>query len=341
MSGDPGLDGEARLVAQDERRHQQERFGRLAGVLFLVGGLASIPAEHLLLPGGVPAGVYLLNAVALISALGCFVVPWHRLPVGVLSAVPPLAAVEVAVFIQLMGPAGRSCEWFFVFGAIFIAYGFVRRAEIAAHLAFTVLAAMVPLLTTDDPRAVLGDLALLIPSLVTATVAIANLREGVERRERMLGRMVRRDPLTHVGNYQLLSELLDYEITRHLRTGGRLSLLVLDLDGFKALNDTLGHPAGDQRLRDVAATLQAAVRAPDTVCRQGGDEFAVVMPDSDPEAARALVERIHERLADVPASASIGVATFPLDASTAEGLLEAADARQRERKADRRAAFAR
>jgi diguanylate cyclase (GGDEF)-like protein len=172
-------------------------------------------------------------------------------------------------------------------------------------------------------------------------VAIVSLREGVEQRERMLGRMVRRDPLTRVGNYQLLNELLEYEITRHLRTGGTLTLLVLDLDGFKELNDTLGHPAGDQRLREVATALRSAVRGQDTVCRQGGDEFAVVMPDSGPEAADALVARIDAHLARVPASASIGVATFPHDASAADGLLEAADRRQRERKADRRAALAR
>jgi diguanylate cyclase (GGDEF)-like protein len=240
-----------------------------------------------------------------------------------------------------MGPAGSHCEWFYVFIAVFIAYGFVRRAEITAHLVFTVLTAMAPLASAAHPRAALGDLALFIPSLVTTTVAIAKLREGVEQRERMLARMIRRDPLTRVGNYQLLGELLDYEIARHLRTGGALSLLVLDLDGFKALNDTLGHPAGDQRLRDVAATLRAAVRGPDTVCRQGGDEFAVVMPDSGPEAAEPLVERIHARLADLPASASIGVATFPDDATTAESLLEAADRRQREDKARRRMAVAR
>jgi diguanylate cyclase (GGDEF)-like protein len=332
--------GEAQLVAEDERRRQQEGFGRLAGVLFMVGALASIPAEHLLLPAGVPLGVYVLNAVALLSALGCFLVPWQRLPVGVLSAVPPLAAAEVAVFIHLMGPAGSHCEWFFVFIAVFIAYGFVRRAEIAVHLVFTVAAAMAPLATTAHPRAALGDLALLIPSLVTTTVAITRLREGVEERERTLGRMIRRDPLTRVGNYQLLSELLEYEITRHLRTGGTLALLVLDLDGFKELNDTLGHPAGDQRLRDVAATLRGAVRGQDTVCRQGGDEFAVVMPDTDFAAAEALVVRVHERLADVPASASIGIATFPHDATAPDGLLEAADCRQRACKAGRRAALA-
>jgi diguanylate cyclase (GGDEF)-like protein len=340
MAGDLGLKGEAQLVAEDERRRQQERFGQLAGVLFMVGGLASIPAEHLLLPHGVPLGVYLLNVLALASALACFVIPWERLPHGVLSVVPPLAAVEVAIFIHIMGPAGSHCEWFFVFGAVFIAYGFVSRAEIAAQLSFTVLAAMVPLLTTDDPRAVLGDLALLVPCLVTTTVAITRLREGVEERERTLARMVRRDPLTRVGNYQLLSELVDYEITRHLRTGGTLALLVLDLDGFKALNDTLGHPAGDQRLRDVAAALRSAVRGQDTVCRQGGDEFAVIMPDTDYAAAEALVARVESRLADVPASASIGIATFPHDATTPDGLLEAADRRQRDRKADRRAAFA-
>ena len=93
-----------------------------------------------------------------------------------------------------------------------------------------------------------------------------------------------RDPLTDVGNYRLLHERLHYELHRHQRVNGQLAVLLIDLDRFKQVNERLGHAAGDDVLRRVALTLRGAVRQQDTVARQGGDEFAVLAPDTDADA---------------------------------------------------------
>jgi diguanylate cyclase (GGDEF)-like protein len=144
-----------------------------------------------------------------------------------------------------------------------------------------------------------------------------------------------------VGNRRLLDERLDYEITRHRRHGRRLALVVLDLDGFKQVNDTLGHPAGDQVLRQVAEALTAAVREQDTVVRQGGDEFSVLAPETGPAEAEVLVARVKAALHGLvavgePLSASAGFAVFPDDATAASVLLAHADLEQRRDKALRR-----
>jgi diguanylate cyclase (GGDEF)-like protein len=107
---------------------------------------------------------------------------------------------------------------------------------------------------------------------------------------------------------------------------------MLDLDGFKQLNDRFGHPAGDDLLREVAAAVARAVRDQDTVARMGGDEFCVLAPETDPAGTEQLAGRIMRAVGGVTAGievlgASAGVSTFPLDGSAPEELLEAADQR--------------
>jgi diguanylate cyclase (GGDEF)-like protein len=108
--------------------------------------------------------------------------------------------------------------------------------------------------------------------------------------------------------------------------------VMLDLDGFKQLNDRFGHPAGDDLLRDVAASLAHAVRDQDTVARVGGDEFCVLAPETDEAGAQRLIGRVEAAVARVVAGvealgASAGTALFPHDGTTPAGLLEAADQR--------------
>ena len=146
------------------------------------------------------------------------------------------------------------------------------------------------------------------------------------------------DPLTGVGNLRLLERTLAYELARHARSGEALSVVVLDLDDFKKVNDTLGHPVGDQLLREVGEVLRTTVRAQDTVARQGGDEFCVVAPATDRAEARVLADRIKQALCSLvangePVSASAGHATYPDDASSADLLLAQADLEQRHDKA--------
>ena len=137
------------------------------------------------------------------------------------------------------------------------------------------------------------------------------------------------DPLTGLGNYRRLVETLDAEISRCGRTGRSFAVLLLDLDQLKKINDQWGHLIGSQALCRLADVVRVHCRAIDTATRYGGDEFAVVLPETNAAAARLVASRIRIRLStdglQPPISASIGVAVFPRDGETIEALLRAAD----------------
>lgn len=139
------------------------------------------------------------------------------------------------------------------------------------------------------------------------------------------------DPLTGVGNRRHFDQTLASEVERASRYGQPLSLVLLDIDNFKRINDNWGHEAGDQVLRRVGAMLRKTLRSSDSVSRYGGEEFAVLMPGLGRDEARALAERIRGALADLPMgrlpaiTASFGVASLAPDES-GESLFARADA---------------
>jgi diguanylate cyclase (GGDEF)-like protein len=144
------------------------------------------------------------------------------------------------------------------------------------------------------------------------------------------------DDLTQLSNARYLHDALRKEAKRAVRSRQSLSLLFVDLDGFKRINDAHGHLLGSQALVEAAAIIRGSARETDVVARFGGDEFALVLPETGSEGARAVARRLRERidkhlfLADRGSgsrlTASVGVATLPDAAVTAEGLIEAADA---------------
>jgi diguanylate cyclase (GGDEF)-like protein len=141
------------------------------------------------------------------------------------------------------------------------------------------------------------------------------------------------DPLTGLPNRLLFNDRLQHGISNARRSGQPMALLVLDIDGFKALNDALGHSAGDAVLRETATRLQASVRVSDTVARLGGDEFVIVAVDADPAQAELISAKVRQRMEEpmtvddrqVPVGLSIGQAAFPEDGGELAQLLRRAD----------------
>jgi diguanylate cyclase (GGDEF)-like protein/PAS domain S-box-containing protein len=147
--------------------------------------------------------------------------------------------------------------------------------------------------------------------------------------EEHLRRQASSDSLTGLVNHRHLFEVLHAEIARSKRTDREFSLLLLDLDGLKGINDGFGHQTGDRALCRLAQTLGDCCRSIDTAARQGGDEFALVLPETGASAAALVARRICDlvaRDAEKPVlSVSVGVASFPNDADTVGSLLSAAD----------------
>ena len=181
----------------------------------------------------------------------------------------------------------------------------------------------------------LGMVALVLCPAAGALAVLAHRRTGA--RAAGLLHLAHLDPLTGLGNARLLRSRLEYEIARHHRHRRQMTLMVLDLDGFKGVNDRFGHPAGDELLREVARRLTRTVREGDTVIRQGGDEFCVLAPETGFRDADRLAERIGEAVHMAAGglqgvSASIGYAVFPEEGATPEILLARADAAELEAK---------
>jgi diguanylate cyclase (GGDEF)-like protein len=142
--------------------------------------------------------------------------------------------------------------------------------------------------------------------LIRMRAEIDRLREENER----LARLAYRDALTGLRNRRCFTERLNEELCRLRRNpGGALSVICIDVNSFKQLNDTEGHAAGDAALLAVAHVLESLVRAEDLVCRLGGDEFGVLLPDSQRDQAERVLARI---IAHAPALAGVGLNLRPL-----------------------------
>jgi diguanylate cyclase (GGDEF)-like protein len=159
----------------------------------------------------------------------------------------------------------------------------------------------------------------------------------LEQANRLLINIAHKDPLTNIENRRGFERELEKYLSLCRRSGQPLAIIMIDLDGFKAFNDTWGHAAGDQVLAAVGAALRGRARASDTVGRLGGDEFCILIPSTRPEralaAAEGFVAAIVEATRDLPrpgadanVGASAGVACFPEDGDEAAELLARADA---------------
>lgn len=195
-----------------------------------------------------------------------------------------------------------------------------------------------------------GVLSSSVPDRIAGRVGIGWIRPVIfatfgfmlGRQADALAELSETDPLTRLLNARGFAARLKAEIQRSRRYRDPLSLLFLDLDGLKGINDKFGHRAGSQALREVAAVIRAELRETDTGARWGGDEFTVIAPNTNNDAATLFAERIRagiaEHLTDWPLTASIGIATLDWKVAAteivpdAQALLRDADAAMYEAK---------
>lgn len=196
------------------------------------------------------------------------------------------------------------------------------------------------LLTEGAARIEHGDLSHRVnirgaDELSTLARTFNTMAEALQKDRQSLAELATSDELTGLRNRREFLSRLDAEIARSVRYGRPAALLLADLDHFKAINDTHGHPTGDRVLAAVAATIQGCARPADTAARVGGEEFTLLLPETDLPGARAMAERIRKAVENqttvsengepIRVTISIGIAAFPESARSAPGLIEAAD----------------
>lgn len=164
---------------------------------------------------------------------------------------------------------------------------------------------------------------------------LAQRLSQVESLQERLREQAQRDPLTGLYNRRFLDAFMERELAQSRRESRNFALLVIDIDHFKRINDSFGHLAGDQVIRDTARLIEASARSSDTVARFGGEEFVVVMSMATTQGARERAERLRQSFESEPShfegltiahTLSIGVAEFPRDGGTQDELVSRADA---------------
>jgi diguanylate cyclase (GGDEF)-like protein len=224
------------------------------------------------------------------------------------------------------GRPGRPCQHVGpAEGAVYVCMPLVALGEVMGVLHIRD-AGPRPASDIDD-----GTLALAQAAADSMALALAYVRVRQTLREQSI-----RDPLTGLFNRRYMQEFLKSELRRAGRGGYPVGLILLDLDHFKAFNDTFGHAAGDAVLRDLGDCLRSHVRQEDIACRFGGEEFVLILPQATPAVARERAEQVRQVVKALhlrqpggaalkPLSASLGVASFPADGADGEQLLRAAD----------------
>jgi diguanylate cyclase (GGDEF)-like protein/PAS domain S-box-containing protein len=171
-------------------------------------------------------------------------------------------------------------------------------------------------------------------ALQEVNVELRQRLDDINELQKQLREQVMRDPLTGMYNRRFLDDALQAEIARAVREREPLSLMMLDIDHFKRVNDSHGHQTGDEVLRMLAGILRSEARRTDVACRYGGEEFVLLLPKMNIESARARAERWRQMFAemDVPVESgqlrctlSVGIAAFPDHGNSAEDLLRNGD----------------
>jgi len=217
---------------------------------------------------------------------------------------------------------------------IWAAFRFGRRKAATATFCLAVIATWGTVhgygpFSRQSPNSSLLLLQLFIGIIAVMSLILAAEVTEHRRAEEYVRELSVTDPLTGLANYRRLLKALDLEIRKYGRAGRSFAVLLLDLDGLKKINDKYGHLVGSRALVRLGDVLRVNCRDVDIPARYGGDEFAVILPETGTQAAEQIATRIRERVAHdgqtPPISVSVGIAVFPEDGETIEAILSHAD----------------
>ncbi|MEV4510619.1 GGDEF domain-containing protein [Dactylosporangium sp. NPDC049525] len=301
---------------------------------FLTVGGAVVGACALLVPGfagGTAAGVSatVITGGAMVFAGVCCRVAPDRVPEPFWVAVPILAVAIIGGLNLATEDVSVSAHLYYLWPLLYAAT-FLRHdlAYLLLALASTTDAAAT--FTLQPPRVAVTDVAALITAYCVLTIVVTKLRGRADALVSMLERQALSDPLTGLPNRRAFDRDLAAALEAGRRTGAERSLLIIDVDHFKTINDTWGHATGDTVLVQVAAALRDAAAGRATAARLGGDEFAVVV-EGDVAGAQHIAAMVRATVAgitDLPdglPTLSIGLASTRSGATEPEALLAAAD----------------
>jgi len=275
------------------------------------------------------AGVFVL--------LGHEIMPSQRPTTARIMIEASVAIVFITLLVAMTGNA--SSPFFFLFPVLVGGVALITPPWIAVSLTFEataafVLAALGGPLDGEAGKDALIRVSINLASLVLLTYS-GMVIARVQRQTRDAAvRLSTLDPLTDLYNRAFLFTAVEREIQRGRRSKRGFCLLMMDLDGLKAINDRFGHFQGDNVLRGVAQLISAGLRSIDVASRYAGDEFVAVLPETDPSGAYVVAEKIRRSVADmivdtgmgqIRTSLSIGVVSYPEDGQTADELMIAAD----------------
>jgi diguanylate cyclase (GGDEF)-like protein len=319
----------------DESRERAPRWlaVRVFGIIGVAGGaLALLTAA---LPPPAEGSEALICAVGAVSLLTGAVLLLLRprlddLPLAVLAV---LGTVLITVTTREGGAAGGTAanEILYLWISLYVFYFFGFRtavlelAAVGAGFAWLLSSFEVPL------QQAVTEWLVVMTTLFISGIIVARIRAHMYLHVRELNKRARRDSLTGLLNRAALEERVALERSRADRDGSPLSLLVVDIDEFKDLNDTLGHGRGDAVLKEVAAALVLSTRGHDAVARIGGDEFAVLLPGAPEAAARTVAEGLRSEVSRAlrrendGVTVSVGYATIKPPLPQFDELLELAD----------------
>jgi diguanylate cyclase (GGDEF)-like protein len=285
-----GVDG-ARLADADGRRVIA---GRIGGALWLFAACATpllgmVPGEDVRWPGLMVAAV----ASALVwGVLALRVLDWRRLPDLAVTVATLAAGAYAGAVIAATGGSHSPARVYTVLVLVYAA-GFLGPRAAAVGIATLAAAHALPLALEDGLARGLAELAFAAPVFAVVGGVIVGGRRLLEGRAFT-------DALTGLANHRAFQERLHAEVARARRHERPLALALIDVDHFKAINDSAGHAAGDRVLAALGERLGGLLRQEDVLARIGGDEFALLLPETDEVEARAVLERAREQLDRAP-----------------------------------------